>query len=121
MNSRRRIAFPKAQDQRHNTITAEIYALRNGLQQSDFALQKSQAARVADGSFTTDASPLSVYSEAYGRHLWAKGIQSWLEADVEFEGMNETELANYISQKMVELGIEIVRYEESELSVLSST
>jgi hypothetical protein len=39
----------------------------------------------------------------------------------EFEGMNETELANYISQKMVELGIEIVREEESELSALSST
>ena len=30
--------------------------------------------------------------------------------------MNETELANYISQKMAELGIEIVREEESELS-----
>jgi hypothetical protein len=36
------------------------------------------------------------------------------------EGMNETELANYISQKMVELGIEIVG-EESEPSALSST
>jgi hypothetical protein len=32
----------------------------------------------------------------------------------EFDGMNETELANYISQKMIELGIEIVREEESE-------
>jgi hypothetical protein len=39
----------------------------------------------------------------------------------EFEGMNEQELTEYISQKMVELGIEIVRDEESELSVLSST
>jgi hypothetical protein len=39
----------------------------------------------------------------------------------EFEGMNETELADYISQKMVELGIEIVREEESELTALSST
>ena len=38
----------------------------------------------------------------------------------EFEGMNETELANYIGQKMVELGIEIVRQEDSELGVLSS-
>jgi hypothetical protein len=34
----------------------------------------------------------------------------------EFEGMNETELANYISKKMVELGIEIVREEASELN-----
>jgi len=39
----------------------------------------------------------------------------------EFEGMNEQELAEYIGQKMAELGIEIVRDEESELSVLSST
>ena len=35
--------------------------------------------------------------------------------------MNEQELSEYISKMMVELGIEIVREEESELSVLSST
>jgi hypothetical protein len=58
MKSRRRIAFPKAQDQRHNTITAEIYALRNGVQQSDFALQKSQAAHVADGSWPCENASL---------------------------------------------------------------
>jgi hypothetical protein len=40
---------------------------------------------------------------------------------VEFDGMNEQELSEYISKMMVELGIEIVREEESELSVLSST
>jgi hypothetical protein len=39
----------------------------------------------------------------------------------EFDGMSEQELAKYIGQKMAELGIEIVREEESELSVLSST
>jgi len=39
----------------------------------------------------------------------------------EFEGMNEQELAEYIGKKMAELGIEIVREEQSELSVLSST
>ena len=39
----------------------------------------------------------------------------------EFDGLNEQELAEYIGQKMAELGIEIVREEESELSVLSST
>ena len=39
----------------------------------------------------------------------------------EFDGMNEQELSEYISKMMVELGIEIVREEELELSVLSST
>ena len=39
----------------------------------------------------------------------------------EFEGMNEQELAEYIGKKMAELGIEIVREEESEPSQLSST
>jgi len=39
----------------------------------------------------------------------------------EFNGLNEQELVEYIGQKMAELGIEIVREEESELSVLSST
>ena len=39
----------------------------------------------------------------------------------EFDGLNEQELAEYIGQKMAELGIEIVREEELELSVLSST
>ena len=39
----------------------------------------------------------------------------------EFDGMNEQELAEYIGQKMAELGIEIVREEELALSVLSST
>ncbi len=39
----------------------------------------------------------------------------------EFDGMNEQELAEYIGQKMAELGIEIVKEEEPEPSLLSST
>jgi len=52
---------------------------------------------------------------------YARAAISEQDEPGEFEGMNEQELAKYIGQKMAELGIEIVREEGSELSVLSST